>query len=201
MIGHEFVLLVKFADLCGGEPMRGSNFVGLEFEVGKVDVELDVIIIPKDLLFVGAARIKGLELSWFDMETEFFGDFRDGTLQAGFAVLGMTAGGSVKAVALLGAALDEKLAATVLNENQDNINVAMRRNRIANDEGFASELTVLVVEVAEFGHNYCTFLIAAAIVLTMSWCESFSGFLKRASGSFASAKIRSTSASRSTRFL
>ena len=201
MVGHEFVLLVKLADLCGGEPMHGSNFVGLKFEVGKVDVELDVVIVPKDLLFVGAARIKELELFWCDIEAELFGDFRDGALQASFAVLGMTAGGGVKAVALLGAALDEKLAATVLDENQENINVVLRRNRVANDESFASELTVLAVEVAEFGHNYCTFLIAAAIVLTMSWRESFSGFLKRASGSFASAKIRSTSASRSTRFL
>ena len=153
------------------------------------------------MLFVGAAGIKELELLGRDIEAEFFGDFRDGALQAGFAVLGMTAGGGVKAVALHSAALDEELAATVLNENQDNINVAMRRNRAANDESFASELTVLAVEVAEFGHNYCTFLIAAAIVLTMSWRDSFSGFLKRASGSFASAKIRSTSASRSTRFL
>lgn len=153
MVGHEFVLLVKLADLCGGEPMHGSNFVGLKFEVGKVDVELDVVIVPKDLLFVGAAGIKKLELFWFDMNTEFFGNFRDGTLQASFAVFRVATSGGVKSIALLGAALDEELAATVLNENQDNINVAMRRNRAANDESFASELTVLAVEVAEFGHK------------------------------------------------
>ena len=153
VIGHEFVLRKEFADLSGGEPMCGSNFVGLKFETSRVDVELDVIIIPKDLLFVGAAGIKELELSWFDMETEFFGDFRDGTLQASFAVLGMAAGGGVKAVALHSAALDEELAATVLDENQDNVNVALRRNRVANDESFASKLTVLIVEVTEFRHK------------------------------------------------
>ena len=201
MVGHEFVLREEFADLFGREPMRGSDFVGLKFEVGKIGVELDVIIVPKDLLFVGAAGIKELELFWCNIKAELFGDFRDGALQAGFAVLRVAAGGSVKAIALLGAALDEELATTVLDENQDNVNVALWRNRVANDECFASELTVLVVEIAEFGHNYCTFLIAATIVLTMSWRESFSGFLKRASGSFASAKIRSTSASRSARFL
>ncbi len=33
------------------------------------------------MLFVGAARIKKLELFWCDIKAEFFGDFRDGTLQ------------------------------------------------------------------------------------------------------------------------
>ena len=154
MVGHEFALRKEFADLCGREPMRGGNFVGLKFEVGKIGVELDVVIVPKDLLFVGAAGIKELELFGRDIEAEFFGDFRDGTLQAGFAVLGMAAGGGIESIALLGAALDEELATTVLNENQDNINVALRRNRVANDESFASKLMVLVVEVAEFGHNF-----------------------------------------------
>ena len=94
------------------------------------------------MLFVGAAGIKELELFGRDIEAEFFGDFRDGALQAGFAVLGMTAGGGVKAVALHSAALDEELAATVLDENQDNVNVALWRNRAANDKSFAGELTV-----------------------------------------------------------
>ena len=80
MIGHEFALRKEFADLFGREPMRGGNFVGLKFEVGKVGVEFDVIIVPKDLLFVGAARIKKLELFWFDIKTELFSDFRDGAL-------------------------------------------------------------------------------------------------------------------------